>query len=73
MYFRTSDKMKENTTRKELFTCISRPLENIPLTQAALQQHIQHAYANRTKTGTALVQDLEAFNQCESGWTYKLI
>ncbi|KAG0729102.1 hypothetical protein GWK47_003575 [Chionoecetes opilio] len=43
MYDRTSDTMEVNDARKQLFAHKSRALENIPPTQAALQQHIKRA------------------------------
>ena len=43
MYDRTSHTMEVNDARKQLFAHKSRALHNIPLTQAALQQHIKRA------------------------------
>ena len=43
MYCRTSEISKVNDARKQLFAQKSRMLENIPHTQAALQQHIKRA------------------------------
>ena len=41
MYCRTSELSKVNDARKQLFTQSSHMLENIPPTQAALEQHIK--------------------------------
>ena len=43
MYDRTSDIMEVNDAGKQLFAHTSRALDNIPPTQAALQQHIKRA------------------------------
>ena len=41
VYNRTSDIVEVNEARKQLFTQKSRPLENIPPTRAALEQHVK--------------------------------
>ena len=43
MYSRTSDLSRVNDARKQLFGQKSRSLENIPPTQAALEQHLKRA------------------------------
>ena len=43
MYSRTSDLSRVNDARKQLFAQKSRSLENIPPTQAALEQHLKRA------------------------------
>ena len=43
VYDRTSDLMKVNDSRKQLFTMRSRALESIPPTQEALRQHVKRA------------------------------
>ena len=43
MYCRTSDDMHVNTARMTLFSKMSRTIENIPPTQAALEQHIRRS------------------------------
>jgi len=69
MYDRTSDSMQVNDARKQLFTQKSRTLENIPPTQAALQQHIKRACYQANCWNQALAKDPQMPEPSDWGWT----
>ncbi|KAG0718626.1 hypothetical protein GWK47_052074 [Chionoecetes opilio] len=69
MYDRTSDTMEVNDARKQLFAHKSRALENIPPTQAALQQHIKRASLQGNCWNQTLVLNPELPIPSDWGWT----
>ncbi|KAG0701433.1 hypothetical protein GWK47_025308 [Chionoecetes opilio] len=69
MYDRTSDTMEVNDARKQLFAHKSRALENIPPTQAALQQHIKRASLQGNCWNQTLVLNPELSIPSDWGWT----
>ena len=69
MYDRTSDIMEVNQARKHLFAHKSRALENIPPTQAALQQQIKRACYQANIWNQSLVSQPELLNPSNWGWT----
>ena len=69
MYDRTSESMDVNDARKQLFTQKSRTLENIPPTQAALEQHIKRTCYQANCWNQALAKDPEMPEPSDWGWT----
>ena len=69
MYDRTSDIMEVNQARKHLFAHKCRALENIPPTQAALQQQIKRACYQANIWNQSLVLQSELLNPSNWGWT----
>ncbi|KAG0720473.1 hypothetical protein GWK47_048455 [Chionoecetes opilio] len=69
MYDRTSGPMEVNDARKQLFAHKSRALENIPPTQAALQQHIKRASLQGNCWNQTLVLNPELPIPSDWGWT----
>ena len=69
MYDRTSECLKVNDSRKQLFTQKSRTLQNIPPTQAALQQHIKRTCYQANCWNQTLVKDQEIPDPSNCGWT----
>ncbi len=69
MYDRTSDSMKVNDARNQLFSQKSRSLENIPPTQAALKQHIKRTCFQANIWNQSLVLDPEIPDPSDWGWT----
>ena len=69
MYDRTSDIMEVSDAREQPFAHTSRALNNIPSTQAALQQHTKHASLQANRWNQTLVQNPELLSPSDWGWT----
>ena len=68
MYDRASDIREVNDTRKQLFAHKSRALDNIPSTQAALQQHIKRASLQANCLNQTLVLNPDLPSPSDCGW-----
>jgi hypothetical protein len=69
MYDRQSELLLVNDAHQHLFSRKSRPIENIPPTQAALEQHIRRAaYQGGHVWGQVLQKDQALPNPSEWGW-----
>ncbi len=68
MYDRTSESMRVNDARKQLFSRKSRTLDNFPPTQAALKQHIKWTFYQANRWNQALVMDPEMPEPSDWGW-----
>ena len=69
MYGRTSDLSTVNDARKQLFAQKSRSLENIPPTQAALEQHLKRALYQCNCWNMCLSPDPQLPDPSDWGWT----
>ena len=69
MYDRASDIREVNDARKQLFAHKPRALDNIPPTQAALQQHIKRASLQANCLNQTLVLNPELPSPSDCGWT----
>ena len=69
MYDLASDIKEVNDARKQLFTHKSMALDNIPPTQAALQQHIKRASLQANCLNQTLVLNPELPSPSDCGWT----
>ena len=69
MYSRTSDLSRINNARKQLFAQKSRSLENIPPTQAALEQHLKRARYQCNCWNMCLSPDPQLPDPSDWGWT----
>ena len=69
MYSRTSDLSRVNDARKQLFAQKSRSLENIPPTQAALEQHLKRARYQCNCWNMCLSPDPQLPDPSNWGWT----
>jgi len=69
MYDRTSDIMEVNDAGKQLFAHKSMALDNIPPTQAALQQHIKRASLQANCWNQTLVLNPELPSPSDWSWT----
>ena len=69
MYDQTSNIMKVNEGRKQLFVHKARALENIPPTQAALKQHIKRACYQANIWYQSLASEPQLLNPSDWGWT----
>ena len=69
MYDRASDIREVNDARKQLFAQKSRALDNIPPTQAALQQHTKRASLQANCLKQTLVLNPELPSPSDCGWT----
>ena len=69
MYSRTNDLSRVNDARKQLFAQKSRSLENIPLTQAALEQHLKRARYQCNCWNMCLPPDPQLPDPSDWGWT----
>ena len=69
MYDLASDIKEVNDARKQLFTHKSMALDNIPPTQAALQQHIKRASLQANCLNQTLVLNLDLPSPSDCGWT----
>ena len=69
LYYRTSTCTDVNTERKRLFAQKGRPIEGIPPTQAALEQHIKRAtYQSGYCWGQTLIPHCKLPSPCSWGW-----
>ena len=69
MYSRTSDLSRVNGARKQLFAQKSRSLENIPPTQAALEQHLKRARYQCNCWNMCMSHDPQLPDSSDLGWT----
>ena len=69
MYDRAGDIMEMNDASKQLFAQKSRALDNIPPTQAALQQHTKRASPQANCWNQTLVLNPELASPSDWGWT----
>ena len=69
MYDLASDITEVNDARKQLFTHKSMALDNIPPTQAALQQHIKRASVQANCLNQTLVLNPDLPSPSDCGWT----
>ena len=69
MYSRTSDLSRVNDARKQLFGQKSRSLENIPPTQAAMEQHLKRARYQCNCWNMCLSPDPQLPDPSDWGWT----
>ena len=69
MYDPTSNIMKVNDARKQLFAHKSRALCIIPPMQAALQQHIKHACLQTNCWNKTLLLNPDLPSPSDWGWT----
>ena len=69
MYDLASDIKEVNDARKQLFTHKSMALDNIPPTQAALQQHIKRASLQANCLNQTLVLNPDLPSPSDCGWT----
>ena len=69
MYDLASDIREVNDARKQLFAHKSRALDNIPPTQAALQQHTKRASLQANCWNQTLVLNPELPSPSDCGWT----
>ena len=67
MYDRTSECLKVNEAKKQLFIQKSRTLEAIPPTKAALEQHIKRASYQARCWSRALVQNPQSPSSSDRG------
>lgn len=68
LYSRTSEILKVNDARRQLFTQKARSLENLPPTQAALEQHSRRASLQSNCWNQALVRCPRLPSPSDWGW-----
>ena len=69
MYDGNSDIMEVSEASKQLFAHNGRTLENIPLTQAALKQHIKRACYQANILNLSLISEPKLLNPSDWSWT----